>query len=512
MSKSSTPPGALSAKEFALHVTEVGQWIWGTAQGAFNEKQTLAQIMTDAAIGMIPVVGDVTASRDLIAVTTGLATSPEKREHKSEWVLLVILVFALIPVLGGVIKGVGRITLRVTETAIKDSAAAAKIADELVMFLNRIGHKNAEAWLKALDLIKYQGEILTKFRGFCDVMIVIIFRFGLRFKSVLPRSLIARMEQLSAGLKQLKELGDRMIPSALKDLHERLETLKKYIHAGGVPPPNRAATIFAQTGRKTVTYAEEARLIESGAAKKIVRAGKYEQNLASAHPSSRADINKIYRHEPGFPDLLKNVDVEGEFYPAIAAASGKIKNELLSGEVLFRAFGPEGVTHGKTVGKSKPIGAYWGRGHIPVSGEKWRGPWAVLDEFNRNGWLAKLDIPTNVKIPACTSTVSEQFSKEIAGQYLVGGSSQAVVEAFFEKEIITAAESLFLKGGGETVLSSGMKLEVRKSGWLGVNGEIGYDEVVIPGAAMLERLGATEQQTKLVHQATQAKAKSQRVD
>lgn len=512
MSGSSAPPGALSVKEFALHATEVGQWIWGTAQGAFNEKQTLAQIITDAAIGMIPVVGDVTAARDLIAVSTGLATNPEKREHIEEWVLLVIFVFALIPVFGGVIKGVGRITLRVTELAAKESGAAAKIADDLVMFLNRIGHKNAEAWLKSLDLLKYQGEILTKFRAFCDVMIVIIFRYGLRFKSVLPQSLIARLEQLSAGFKQIKELGDRMIPSALKDLHDRLELLQKYIHAGGVPPPDRAATMLAQTGRKTVTYAEEARLIESGTAKKIVRAGKYQQNTASAHPNKRGAIRKIYRHEKGFPDLLKNADPTGTYYPAIAAASGPVKNEFLSGEVLFRSFGPGGFTHGIKVYPSNPIGAYWGRGQVPTEAKKWRGPCAVLDEWNHNGWITKVHIPADVKIPACTSIAAEQFGKDLAGQYLEGGGPQAFIEAFLEKEISSVTESLYRKGGGEAMLANGIRVEVRGTGWRGVNGEIGYGETVIPGATVLERLGTTEQQSKMVQQTAQALIRNQRID
>lgn len=512
MSGSTIPPGALSVKEFALHVTEVGQWIWGTAQGAFNEKQTLAQIITDAAIGMIPVVGDVTAARDLVAVSTGLATNPEKREHKMEWVLLVIFVFALIPVFGGVIKGVGRITLRVTETAAKESAAAAKIADDLVMFLNRIGHKNAEAWLKALDLVKYQGEILTKFRGFCDVMILIIFRFGLRFKSVLPQSLIARMEQLSAGFKQIKQLGDRMIPSALKDLHKRLEILQKHIHSGGVPPPDRAATMFAQTGRKTITYAEEARLIESGAGKKIVHAGKFQQNLASALPTGRARIDKVYKRQEGFPDLLKHKDTNNQYFPAIAAASGPIRNEILSGEELFRSFGPGGVTHGVDVRQSKAIGPYWGRGQAPTSAEKWRGPCAVLDEWNGNGWLVKIHIPSNVKVPACTSTVSEQFGVKIAGQFLEGGAQQAVIETFLEHEIISMAEKLYAKGGGEARLANGMSIEVRASGWKNVSGHIGYGESVIPGAALVERLGATELQLKTFHQSVQAQTKNERID
>lgn len=63
---------------------ETGQWIWGTLQGAFNEKQTIGQITVDAVIGMIPLVGDVTAVRDLIAVSIGLTKEPKKRESVTE--------------------------------------------------------------------------------------------------------------------------------------------------------------------------------------------------------------------------------------------------------------------------------------------------------------------------------------------------------------------------------------------------------------------------------------------
>ena len=205
-STSSSPPGGLSIKEFGLYAAEVGQWIWGTAQGAFNEKQTLAQIITDAVIGMIPLVGDVTAARDIIAISTGLATDPAKREKTGEWVLLVIFIFALIPVIGGVIIGVGRIALRVTEAAASNPAALIKIANELLAFLNRIGHKNAHAWFKALNVAQYQGQILTKFRDVCDTMILCINHYVLRFGGVLPQSLVARCTQLVEGFKQIKVL------------------------------------------------------------------------------------------------------------------------------------------------------------------------------------------------------------------------------------------------------------------------------------------------------------------
>ncbi len=53
----SNAPGGLSWSQFRAMTADVGSWAWGTAQGAFNEKASLSQILVDAVIGMIPLVG-----------------------------------------------------------------------------------------------------------------------------------------------------------------------------------------------------------------------------------------------------------------------------------------------------------------------------------------------------------------------------------------------------------------------------------------------------------------------
>jgi hypothetical protein len=143
---------------------ETGQWIWGTLQGSFNEKQSISQILVDAVIGMIPLVGDVTAVRDLIAVSIGLAKDSRKRESTMEWVFLVILIFALIPVIGGVIKGVGRLVLMVG----KDVAKNREILEQIIKFLNRVGEGDAVKWLAKLNVLKYQPELIEKMTGLPD--------------------------------------------------------------------------------------------------------------------------------------------------------------------------------------------------------------------------------------------------------------------------------------------------------------------------------------------------------
>jgi hypothetical protein len=55
-------------------------------------------------------------------------------------------------VIKGVIKGVGRLAIRATENVVQNAPEIARLASEMIALLNRLGHKNAEAWLKALDV------------------------------------------------------------------------------------------------------------------------------------------------------------------------------------------------------------------------------------------------------------------------------------------------------------------------------------------------------------------------
>jgi hypothetical protein len=124
--------------------------------------------------------------------------------------------------------------------------------------------------------------------------------------------------------------------------------------------------MLAQTGQKTVSYAEEARLLEGKVAKTVRHAGKYEQNMATA--KRPRDIAKVYKYKPGFPNLMKFPTKDGH-YPMIAAASGKIENEILSGVTVYRSFGDGGITHGVKVDRSFPVGAFWGLGKPPATGK-----------------------------------------------------------------------------------------------------------------------------------------------
>lgn len=495
-------PGGLSLAHFKAMCADAGQWVWGTAKGAFNEKAQLSQIIVDAVIGMIPLVGDVTAVRDLIAVVMGLIDSPEKREKVWEWVLLVVLLFALIPVFGGVIKGVGRIAIKVAKEAelLVGAARAARLAEgarEIIAFLNRIGFRNAEKWFLALRIGEYEAQLIGRFQKLMDVLDTTLLKIQRKAGALLPQSIADRIEVLKRGLATLKQLGSEMIPKAIKELDQTLRELQAYVRSGGETTSRVAAHEIA-VGERAVTRADEARLVEEGALPTRSMTGGWKKNEADAlKPKS---FQHVYTYEPGYPDLRK--------YPRdnhctqIEAFSGKIVNRPLKpGEKIYRLFGPEGITHRMKVDGSAPGGAWWGLGHPPSTAKEWREQAAVLDEWNRDGFMVVGTIPAGQQqVKAAVGTISEQAGKKITGQYLPGGGTQAVINFATEAKdgLEEAAKEVMSTGKSRTWIdpASGITFEIRPTGWTDANGIYGYVNMPGQGSVQTVRLGAREQATK----------------
>jgi hypothetical protein len=506
------PPGGLSWAEFKAMSASAGQWLWGTVQGAFNEKASFSQIVVDAVIGMIPLVGDATAVRDIIAVVIGLADDPKKREQVWEWVLLVILLFALIPVFGGVVKGVGRIVVKIAKEAelLAGAARAAHMAEgakEIIAFLNRIGVKNAEKWLIELRVLEYQGKLVERFEALMRTMSDALGAIQNKMGRLMPASLSQRIEGLKRGLQQLREKGSEMIPKALKEFDQKLREIQAYVRSGG-ETTSRVAQHEVAAGR-AITRAEEARLVEDGAMPARSARGWKKNNAEAADPMIYQDV---YKHDPGYPDLTRTVD--NGHYTQIEAFSGKIVNrELKPGEQIYRLFGPAGDTLRVPVGKSYPGGAWWGLGSPPKTAKEWREQAAVLDEWNRDGFMIVATVPQGRPIKAAVGTISEQRGTKISGQFLPGGGMQAVFDMSKEAKanLSRVAEEVMQTGkprywvwdqnwidpltGART--HTHMKFEIRPTGWGDANGVHGY--LRVPGGVgtvQTARLGAREQATK----------------
>lgn len=513
---------AWTTEDFKSTSLEVGQWCWGTLQGAFNEKQTIGQVIVDAVIGMIPLLGDATAARDLLAVSIGMSNDPGKRREVVQWVLFVVLLFALIPVLGGVIKGVGRLTLRVTGDVAKDT----ELLGEVIRFLNRMGHGDAPEWLKALDLSQYQSQILNKCKDFCATMQLAIRKsLDARVGRALPDTWRTKLERVRQGFFDLQDLADTMIPQAFKELNAKLHILQNMVYRGEIHE-------ITTGGMPKVRREAEAFLEERKLAREIKR-GRYNSTQCRADNREIADkIRSRYKEkiEQGWPDILSETGKMPSFgqktvFTKIASFHGEIKAvgpEQLAGKKLYRAFGNPSKRAswpgGSKAGGRQP--AFWGIGEPPRNAEDWRQRAAVLDEWNGNGFIAVLRFPADLaqRMPAVKGwegTIAEQYGTRVPSQYLEGGGQQLIVDLGPLADRITEIGERVKRG--ETVVPvewNGISVEFRATNWDSVEDRYGYSRFRedFRNAARTRRLGTDEIQTKITNGKVTAAARSSSAD
>ncbi|MEJ2633655.1 MAG: hypothetical protein P8015_21055, partial [Acidihalobacter sp.] len=310
---------------------------------------------------------------------------------------------------------------------------------------------------------------------------------------VLPNAMLDRIAALRHSMQWLRTEFRKRIPEAIVKLDEALRELQGYIRSGG-ETTSKTVTHEAVTGETRVTYTQEERLLENGPLPVRSARGGWEQNPAK-DPKT---IAKYYKHEPGYPDLMARIDDEGS-YSDIASFSGRIRNEKLrGGRKIFRLFGPEGDTFDISVGETKAGGKFWSLGDEPKTAQEWREQCAVLDEWNRDGFIVTGTIPEGQTINAATGVVSEQAGRKLAGQYLPGGAQQAVID--FDRETQTELIKLGQQAShtGKAIAwtdpKTGMVFELRGTFWPidEVNGKWGYADLPDPAEVRTQPLDSHE--------------------
>ncbi|WP_005032243.1 hypothetical protein [Holophaga foetida] len=438
---------------------EMIDWTWGTVQGCFNEKMTVSQIIVDALIGCIPLVGDVTAARDLLAVLIHMVKFPEKRKEVAEWVLLVILLLALIPVGGGVLKGVGRLLNRGAKTA----AESRGLLKEIVLFLNRVGSGNAVKFIRELNLTAHQWTLVAKFQGVMDRLIQAIEKIQGSFK-LLPKPVLDKLAWLRQGFQEIRQLGREMIPKAVKDLNQKLKNVQAAIYEG------EWRAISGQG--KAMTREAEARLVSKRAKELGRRKMKFPQNAAGA--GQKTEIAKVYKHREGWPDLMEKFSKKYGKYTEIEAFSGKIQASTIKGPCTIKRviqLDHNGVT-----------GAWWlPPGVSPANARHWREDLAVLDNFSTNGHIVTCHIPPGVELRTWEGTTAGQMNRE-TGQWLEGGAKQL----YLDLGSIRKSESEMLKhlkDGRSYRTPEGLVFSLEKTGWkdaVGIHGFEDFRDVFTP--------------------------------
>lgn len=380
-----------------------------------------------------------------MAVSIGMSQDPVKRNDTTQRVLLVVLIFALIPVVGGVIKGVGRLLLKVTGDVAKD----AELLKAVVQFLNRMGHGDAPKWLKALDLAKYQAQVVTRLKDFCATVRVAIQRsLAARVGRMLPDKWRAALERVSSGFHAIQDMADQIVPEAIKELNAKLKVLQNMVYrgevyeiaTGGAPKLEREVEAYLQERRlardiRRGRFPSADCLADGGKVEALLKA-RYGPKIAEGWPNILATRGKM--------PLFGKKDV----FIDIASFSGEIKAltaKELAGKKVYRVFGnPSELAPykgGSSAGGRSP--AFWGVGEPPKTAEEWRRLAAVLDTWNGNGFIVVMQLPHDFgeRVPmakAWAGKIAEQYGTAIPVQYLEGGGDQLIVDFGKLSEYVTA--------------------------------------------------------------------------
>jgi hypothetical protein len=438
------------ADEMALSVLT---WVWGTVQGNFNQKQSISQIMVDAVIGMIPLVGEVTAARDIIAVIFGMIDDEEKRKSKLEWLSLTVLVFALIPVIGGAIKGVGKLLLRVGEEA----GANIEHLRDIIAVLNRLGMGDAQKWLKSLHFESYSQDLVKHYNDLNKAMDGAISKVQGGMGKAFPAAMQKRLVSIRKGLHEINQQVGQRIPEGLKELSERLKVAQRQIYQGDWHEVPKSLTVKARV--------VEAKIIDVPGGKKwIVEEMKYPQNGKSAFTKKEGFPNLADEKNPYYTEVFDDKSVR---HKIISCFSGSIEPIFIpEGEMLYRVV--ESV--------DQRIGSWWILG-IPPDPKEWREGSAVLESWNKNGYYVEMKVPKG-GIYTWQGKASGQVENDIEkaenslGQYLEGGGWQIFVDIKFHgKQALEKHVSDLMPTDWDPIEHMGINVASKKTGtyYLDVN-------------------------------------------
>lgn len=403
-------------------IKSTGNWVGGALKGEFNDKATLGQIVCDAVISMFPIAGEATAVRDLIAVVNRMLSSKAEAEKVLNWVSIILCLLPIIPVVGGVVKGVGRLLI----TVIKDTTKANEIALAILAFLRKMGYGDPIKYIDQLKFSKYQATILSEFKKFITRFKASLNFFNQKMSAVLPQNIQTSLNAIGPKLDQLVRLADKMIPSAIKELDAALNKVRSEM----INQMNQAGTKIG--GGQTKVMTKEARLAAS-ASKTIASKGHKPAPLSH------------YKHKEGWPDLSKIKDEmeRTDILKFYVISSFSVKQKIIPKLYLPGTK----VCWKRVISQKRPFksGAYWAD-KMPDNGTAWRLDYAVKSRWSPNGAFVELDyIPTvkelkrlGIKVPdswkglkTWEGSVAEQHDLEKgvgSGLLLPGGGKQIYID------------------------------------------------------------------------------------
>lgn len=394
-------------------------WFWEAMQGDFNEDRSTGQLMTDAAISMIPLVDQVCDVRDLIANCNKL------RKDTSDtwaWVALALTLIGLFPTLGSLVKGVLKIFFHFIRRMGGDATIKA-IDAAMTMVVGFLRRRDVQKYLRQLkvdEVFKWLATEIKVVRGKVNVSSLLrAFDRG-----------IGALEQLAAKVAWAPTIGAKA-KHYLEEVHHIRQLADKHLGEALRPVQNALDSIIMRLERESL---ERQRGII---------------NLNNIHYRGalpEAEAVKLMREtepppswlskgeDPEYPGLLSSKmqsDVDKEVkkgWPPLSPRSIESFNTLIADEIkgparLYRILSPN----------SRAMSDCWVTEDVFKQLQAatdpraaWRKHLAVWPDWNVNGQFVIYDIKPGESLKAWRGKASTQFKENLADRHLEGGWEQIV--------------------------------------------------------------------------------------
>jgi hypothetical protein len=226
-----------------------------------------------------------------------------------------------------------------------------------------------------------------------------------KMKLIMPKPMFEHIQQIQKGIREIKELGEKMIPESVKELDNKLKTVQQQIYKGEWHEVPKTL--------KSKTREIEARLVTTKAGKKEWKVERMD------FPQNEENV---FKPLPPFPNLTdpKFKSGDGTCW-AIKAFSGPIHAvKLPPGTKIVRVIEP----------KKDPAG-YWWTYKLPQNGRAWREDCAVLENWSKNGCYVEyvVEEPGLYVWEGKISSQIDNGDKSLTnGQYLRGGETQLFID------------------------------------------------------------------------------------
>ncbi len=453
-------------------------WFWQAIQGDFNENRSGKQIMTDAAISMIPGIDQICDARDLVADCRKLHKDVT---DKWAWVALALTLIGLFPCLGSLVKGVLKLFFVFVRRAGGEHGVRAVEAAMtwVVTFLRRrdvqkyLHLKEIDevfAWLaaeiKALRARINLAGVLQAFDEGIGVIQKLVSKVS--FLPIVGKKAAAALDQLTKvrlkadeGLAQALESVfhaiDMIVLALEKKIMERQHGIlnANNVHFRGALPEAAAVTMMRKHRPEWMGIGQPAKWPKADF---DAEKSEVDKQVAKGYPRiDQQGIESFHRLMP--------VEIKGpaRIYRIIAPNSRAMGDCWVSEEV-----------YRKLKSMKNPRSA-------------WRKYLAVWPDWNVNGQFVIYDVKRGETLLAWRGEAATQVRKGLDGCYLEGGFEQLVVK-LDRKDVRNDTMRYYqLRGGKENRLQGAidqMQYEMlsseQKRAYIGIREKINHPSISGP--------------------------------